>query len=45
VMMFVQSLQGLSHNRAENTLPEHLEHGVIALSRLADKTIDWILRR
>jgi N-carbamoyl-L-amino-acid hydrolase len=45
VMMFVQSLQGLSHNRGENTLPEHLEQAVVALSRLADKTIDWILRR
>ena len=44
VMMFVQSLQGLSHNRGENTLPEHLEQAVVALSRLADKTIDWILR-
>jgi beta-ureidopropionase / N-carbamoyl-L-amino-acid hydrolase len=42
VMMFVQSLQGLSHNRAENTLVEHLEQAVVALSRLADQTIEWI---
>jgi N-carbamoyl-L-amino-acid hydrolase len=42
VMMFVQSLQGLSHNRAENTLAEHLEQAVVALGRLADKTIEWI---
>jgi N-carbamoyl-L-amino-acid hydrolase len=45
VMMFVQSLQGLSHNRAENTLPEHLEEAVVALSRLADKTMGWIQSR
>ena len=45
VMMFVQSLQGLSHNRAENTLPEHLEKAVIALGHLADKTVEWIQDR
>jgi N-carbamoyl-L-amino-acid hydrolase len=45
VMLFVQSLNGLSHNRAENTLPEHLEQAVIALSRLTDKTINWVRHR
>jgi N-carbamoyl-L-amino-acid hydrolase len=45
VMMFVQSLQGLSHNRAEDTLVEHLEQAVAALSRLADETIEWIQKR
>ena len=45
VMMFVQSLQGLSHNRAENTLAEHLEQAVVALGRLAYKTIEWIQAR
>jgi len=45
VMMFVQSLQGLSHNRAEDTLPEHLEQAVAAFSRLADKTMEWIQSR
>lgn len=45
VMMFVQSLQGLSHNRAEDTLPEHLEPAVAAFSRLADKTMEWIQSR
>jgi N-carbamoyl-L-amino-acid hydrolase len=45
VMMFVQSLQGLSHNRAEDTLPEHLEQSVAAFSRLADKTMEWIQSR
>lgn len=42
VMMFVQSLNGLSHNRAEDTQREHLEQAVIALNRLAQKTINWI---
>jgi N-carbamoyl-L-amino-acid hydrolase len=42
VMMFVQSLQGLSHNRAEDTQRAHLEQAVAALHRLAKKTISWI---
>lgn len=44
VMMFVQSLNGLSHNRAEDTKRDHLEQAVIAMNRLAELTIDWILR-
>ena len=44
VMMFVQSLDGLSHNRAEDTSREHLQQAVIAMNRLAELTIDWILR-
>ena len=39
VMLFVQSLRGLSHTRLEDTKPEHLELSVQALDRLADKTI------
>jgi len=39
VMMFVQSLRGLSHTNLEDTLDEHLELSVTALDRLADKTI------
>lgn len=42
VMMFVQSLNGLSHNRAEDTKREHIEQAVVALHRLANKTIHWI---
>jgi N-carbamoyl-L-amino-acid hydrolase len=42
VMMFVQSLNGLSHNRAEDTKREHLEQAVVALNRLTEKTIHWI---
>jgi hydantoinase/carbamoylase family amidase len=44
VMMFVQSLQGISHNKIEDTREEHLELAVQAMSRLAEKTIDWILK-
>jgi len=44
VMMFVQSLQGISHNKIENTLEEHLELSVIALDRLASKAVEWIQR-
>jgi hydantoinase/carbamoylase family amidase len=39
VMIFVQSLRGLSHTKLEDTKPEHLELAVQALDRLADKTI------
>jgi len=42
VMLFVQSLRGLSHTRLEDTKPEHLELAVAALDRLASKTIAWI---
>lgn len=45
VMMFVQSLNGLSHNRAEDTDRRHLEQAVVAFDRLARKTLSWILRR
>jgi N-carbamoyl-L-amino-acid hydrolase len=39
VMLFVQSLRGLSHTKLEDTKPEHLELSVRALDRLAAKTI------
>jgi beta-ureidopropionase / N-carbamoyl-L-amino-acid hydrolase len=45
VMMFVQSLKGISHNKIENTLEEHLELSVIAIDRLATKTVEWIHRK
>jgi N-carbamoyl-L-amino-acid hydrolase len=40
VMLFVQSLRGLSHTKLEDTKPEHLELSVQALDRLAAKTLD-----
>jgi N-carbamoyl-L-amino-acid hydrolase len=43
VMMFVQSLRGISHNRIEDTREEHLESAVVALDKLATKTAQWIV--
>jgi beta-ureidopropionase / N-carbamoyl-L-amino-acid hydrolase len=40
VMLFVQSLRGLSHTKLEDTRPEHLELSVRALERLAAKTLE-----
>jgi N-carbamoyl-L-amino-acid hydrolase len=40
VMVFVQSLRGLSHTKLEDTKEEHLELAVRALDRLAAKTIE-----
>ncbi len=45
VMMFVQSLHGISHNKIEDTREEHLEMAVQALDRLAEKTMRWILQQ
>src|SRR5918999_3262465 len=42
VMLFVQSLRGLSHTKLEDTKPEHLELSVQALDRLASKALDWV---
>src|SRR5207253_2679609 len=39
VMLFVQSLRGLSHTKVEDTKPEHLELSVEALDKLAAKTV------
>ena len=42
VMMFVQSLHGISHNKIEDTKEEHLELAVRAFDRLASKAMEWI---
>jgi N-carbamoyl-L-amino-acid hydrolase len=42
VMMFVQSLHGISHNKIEDTKEEHLELCVTAFDRLAEKTMHVI---
>ncbi len=44
VMMFVQSLHGISHNKIEDTKEEHLAEALTAFDRLADKAIAWIQR-
>jgi N-carbamoyl-L-amino-acid hydrolase len=40
VMLFVQSLRGLSHTKLEDTKREHLELSVEALDRLTSKTLE-----
>jgi hydantoinase/carbamoylase family amidase len=42
VMMFVQSLHGISHNKIEDTKEEHLELAVTAFDKLAEKAMRWI---
>ena len=42
VMMFTQSLHGISHNKIEDTNEEHLALSVEALDKLAEKTMAWI---
>jgi N-carbamoyl-L-amino-acid hydrolase len=42
IMMFVQSLRGLSHAKEEDTKEEHIAMSVEALDRLATKTMKWI---
>ncbi len=42
VMMFVQSLNGISHNKIENTGESHLKMAFEALHRLALRTMAWI---
>jgi hydantoinase/carbamoylase family amidase len=45
VMLFVQSLRGLSHTKLEDTKEEHLELSVQALDRMATKTLAWLAER
>ncbi|MBI4671464.1 MAG: hydantoinase/carbamoylase family amidase [Chloroflexi bacterium] len=45
VMLFVQSLRGLSHTKLEDTKEEHLALSVEALDRLAYKAMEWIQQR
>ena len=42
VMLFVQSLRGLSHTREEDTRVEDIELSVRALDRLTDLTIEKV---
>ena len=45
VMLFVQSLRGLSHTKLEDTKEEHLALSVQALDRLASKTLERMAAR
>jgi len=42
VMMFVQSLRGISHNKTEDTREDHLALAVRAFHSLAAKTLAWL---
>jgi hydantoinase/carbamoylase family amidase len=42
VMLFVQSLRGLSHTKEEDTREDHLALAVEALDRLVYTVMDWI---
>jgi N-carbamoyl-L-amino-acid hydrolase len=42
VMMFVQSLLGISHNKIEDTREEDIAHAVLAFDRLATKVLAQI---
>ena len=42
VMLFVQSLKGISHNKIEDTREDHLHLAITAFDNLASRTIDWI---
>ena len=43
IMLFVQSLRGLSHAKEEDTKEEHIAMSVEALDRLATKAMNWIV--
>jgi N-carbamoyl-L-amino-acid hydrolase len=45
VMMFVQSLHGISHNKIEDTKEEHLELCVTAFDKLATKALAWVAEK
>jgi N-carbamoyl-L-amino-acid hydrolase len=45
VMMFVQSLHGISHNKIEDTKEEDILKSVVAFDNLVTKSIDWILSK
>ena len=42
VMLFVQSLLGISHNKIEDTKEEHIAMSVQALDKLASRTMAWV---
>ena len=42
VMMFTQSIAGLSHNKAEDTRTDDLKLAVQTFDRLARKTMNWL---
>jgi N-carbamoyl-L-amino-acid hydrolase len=45
IMLFVQSLHGISHNKIEDTREEHLVASVQVLNRLVEKIDQWVSER
>jgi len=45
IMLFVQSLYGISHNKIEDTREEHLIASIQVLDRLVQKITQWLLVR
>jgi hypothetical protein len=45
IMMFAQSLHGISHNKMEDMKEEHLELAIIAFDKFAEKATQWIATR
>jgi hydantoinase/carbamoylase family amidase len=45
VMMFVQSLHGISHNKMEDTREEHIAMAVTAFDNLAEKVLRHVARK
>jgi N-carbamoyl-L-amino-acid hydrolase len=45
VMMFVQSVECISHNKIEDTREEHLEQAITAFDRLASKAMQFVASR
>lgn len=44
VMIFVQSLRGISHNKIEDTREEHLRQSVEVLDRVTNRAMAWIVK-
>ncbi len=42
IMLFVQSLRGISHNKIEDTREEHLIQSIKTLDRLVQKIVRWM---
>ena len=45
MMLFVQSLHGISRSKIEDTKEEHLELCVTAFDKLAEKAMKWIQKK
>ena len=44
MMLFAQSLHGISHNKIEDTKEAHLALCVTVFDKLAEKAMKWVLK-